>query len=257
MAIVLSHYASVLPHEFAHSITAWTVGIKDQPFAITWGGGSPANVLLLIDIDENVDYTAALDAGHHWQAALTAFAGPGIAATGLYLASRWAITKPFWLSHPVAANLLFWFLLMCLGNVSAYLPTRVFASHADVHNFIAGTGANPWVVYVVGNYLVLWAVVDFYRKVMPLGLRLSEFRTATARAVTLIAMTVFLFGYFANPSLLVGSDVRAQILAATSMMTIAPIVILQWRRLVLAPLPPLADGRPTAGPGPGVQAPRA
>ena len=242
VAILLSHYASVLPHEFGHSITAWLVGIKEHPFAITWGGGDPANVLLLIGIDENVDYTPALNAGHHWQAALTAFAGPGIAATGLYLTSRFVIKKPLWRSHPVAANLLFWFILMCLGNVYAYLPTRVFASHGDVHNFIAGTGSNPWVVYVVGNYLVLWGVVDFYLKVMPLGLRLSDFRTATARATTLIAMTVFLFGYFANPSLLFGSDIRSQILAATSMMAIAPIVVLQWRRLVLAPLPPLGDG---------------
>src|SRR5919112_441433 len=80
--VLLAHYAAVIPHEFAHSIMAWILGIKDQPGNIDWGGTSLLNVLLLANIDENVDYTPALEAGKHWQVALTAFAGPGIASGG-------------------------------------------------------------------------------------------------------------------------------------------------------------------------------
>jgi hypothetical protein len=61
---------------------------------------------------------------------------------------------------------------------------------------------------------------------------LSGFFTPTARGVTLVVATVFLFGYFANPSLLVGPDPRLQALAATSIMAIPPIVILLWGRIV-------------------------
>jgi hypothetical protein len=233
--VLLAHYAAVLPHEFAHSIMAWLVGIKDRPGAIDWGGASPLNVLLLANIDENVDYPSALAAGKHWQVALTAFAGPGLASAGLFLLARALITKPWWRTRPVMANFLFWFVLMNLGNIYDYVPMRVFANHADVHNFILGTGIDPWVIYVVGGYLVLWAIVDCYRRVLPLGVRLSDFVTPTARGVTLVVATTVLFGYFANPSLLVGSDPRLQVLAATSLMAIPPILILLWPRLVMSP----------------------
>lgn len=36
-------------------------------------------------------------------------------------------------------------------------------------------------IYVVGGYLVLWAIVDFYRNMLPLGLALSDFFTPASR----------------------------------------------------------------------------
>ncbi len=56
----LTHYAAVLPHEFAHSILAWVLGIKSVPGDIYWGPGSILNVALLVDIDENVGDRRAL-----------------------------------------------------------------------------------------------------------------------------------------------------------------------------------------------------
>lgn len=70
---------------------------------------------------------------------------------------------------------------------------------------------------------------------LPLGLQLSDFFTPTARGVTLVVAAVFLFGYFANPSLLVGPDPRLQALAATSIMAIPPVIILLWPRIVTTP----------------------
>lgn len=234
--VMLAHYAAVLPHEFAHSITAWLLGIKDQPGNIDWGGTSLPNLLFLIHIDENVDYDTALAAGKHWQVALTAFAGPGIINGGLFLLSRWLLPQAWFRARPVAANFLFWFLMMNLGNMYDYVPMRVFDTEGgDVHNFVRGAGVDPWVIYVVGSYLVLAAVVDFYRTQLPLGLDLSDFFTPVARAAPFVIATVFLFGYFANPSLLVGPDKTLQVMAATSIMAIPPVLILLWRRIVTAP----------------------
>lgn len=235
LIVLITHYAAVIPHEFAHSLVAWVVGIKDQPGDIDWGGMSPLNVLFLANIDENVDYTAALDAGKHWQAAVTAFVGSGLVNVGLFLISRALLRKPWLRTRPVIAYFLFWFLLMNLGNMYDYVPMRVFADHGDVHNFIQGTGIDPWVIFVAGSYLVLWAIVDLYRTQLPLGLQSSGFVTPTARGVTLISATIMLFGYFANPSLLGGSDLRLQVLAALSIMAIPPVVILLWRRIVTLP----------------------
>jgi hypothetical protein len=230
--VLLAHYAAVLPHEFSHSIMAWLLGIKDQPGNIDWGGTSLLNILLLIHIDENVDYTAALEAGKHWQVALTAFTGPGIANGGLFLLSRYLITKPWFRARPVAANFLFWFMFMSLANLYDYVPMRVFASDGDVHHFILGSGMDPWVIYVVGGYAVLWAIVDFYRTALPLGLELSGFFTPTARAVTFVVATVLLFGYFSIPSLIFEPDMASQLIARTSVMAIPPVLILLWNRIV-------------------------
>jgi hypothetical protein len=205
--VILAHYAAVLPLEFAHSIMAWVVGIKDQPGNIDWGGTSVSNVLFLINIDENVDYTPVLDAGKHWQVALPAFAGPGVTNVSLLLMSRYLITKPWFRTRPVAGN----FLFLNLGNMYDYVPMR------DLRR---------WQLHLT------WAIVDFYRNMLPLGLQLSDFFSPTARGVTLVVATVFLFGYFANPSLLVGSDLRLQVLAATSIMAIPPVVILLWHRIL-------------------------
>lgn len=103
IVLLLTHALAVLPHEFAHSIVAWLFGLKSNPLHIDWGGRSLLNILLLIHIDENVDYTAALHAGKDWQVALVAFAGPGLANGGLYLLSRRLIRSPRLARSPVAA----------------------------------------------------------------------------------------------------------------------------------------------------------
>src|SRR5262249_18703856 len=153
---------------------------------IDWGGTSILNILLLIHIDENVDYTAALAAGKRWQVALIAFAGPGLANGGLYLLSRRLIESRYVASRPFLAYVLFWFLFMNLANLFDYVPIRVFASDGDVEHFRLGTGISPWVIYAVGGYLVLWGLVDFYRVVLPYTLRVCGFESRTARAVVLI-----------------------------------------------------------------------
>lgn len=235
--VLLAHYAAVLPHEFSHSIMAWLLGIKDQPGNIDWGGTSLLNILLLIHIDENVDYTAALESGKHWQVALTAFAGPGIANGGLFLLSCLLIAKPWFRTRPVAANFLFWFLFMNLANLYDYVPMRVFAADGDVHHFVLGSGIDPWVIYVVGGYAVLWAIVAFYRRILPLGLALSDFFTPTSRAVTFVLATVLLFGYFSVPSLLFEPDMASQLIARTSVMAILPVLLLLWGRIVTPAAP--------------------
>lgn len=51
----LSHYLSVFAHEYAHAVTAWLLGYKSNPLDLNYGGTSPANLLLLMSIDQNVN----------------------------------------------------------------------------------------------------------------------------------------------------------------------------------------------------------
>ena len=243
VVLLLTHYAAVLPHEFMHSIVAWLLGIKANPLIIDWGGTSILNILLLIHIDENVDYTAALDAGKRWQVALIAFAGPGLANGGLYLLSRRLMESLYVSSRPYFAYILFWFLFMNLANLYDYVPLRVFASDGDVEHFRLGTDISPWVIYAVGGYLVLWGLVDFYRVVLPYTLRVCGFESRTARAVVLIVATAVMFGYFAIPGL-EEADNFSQLLSRTSLLAIPVVVAMRWRRIVTADSPARASPEP-------------
>jgi hypothetical protein len=237
LILLLTHYAAVLPHEFAHSIVAWILGLKESPFNIDWGGDSLLNLLLLINIDENVDYSAALAAGKDWQVALVAFAGPGLANGSIYLLCRRFVLAPGTVSRPKVAYVLFWFLFMNLANLYDYVPIRVFAADGDVHHFILGTGISPWAVYVVGGYLVLWAIVDFYRKVLPAILQVCVGSIHYARAVVLVVATSLLFGYFAIPGFEEADDISL-FMARTSVMAIPVVILMLWRRIIFTSPPP-------------------
>ncbi len=231
LVLLVTHYVAVIPHEFAHSIMAWLLGIKPEPGNITWGGTSLGNVLLLWDIDENVDYTAALAAGRGAAVAVVAFAGPGLANGGLYLLSRWLITRPWFATRPVAGYVLFWFLFMNLVNLYCYVPLRTFADDGDVHHFLLGTGLSPWWVYGVGGALVLWATVDCYRRVLPRTVRMCRFDTPVLRATLLIVATLLMFGYYAMPAF-EESDPVSLFMAGTSVLLIPVVLVASWRRVV-------------------------
>lgn len=230
--LLVTHYVAVIPHEFAHSTVAWLLGLKPEPGDITWGGGSLTNVLLLWNIDENVDYTAALDAGRGAAVALVAFAGPGLANGGFYLLSRWLITLDWFSGRPVAGYVLFWFLWINLANLYCYVPLRTFAGDGDVHHFLLGTGMSPWWVYAVAGALVLWAIVDGYRRVIPRAAAVGRFDTPTLRGILLTAATLVLFAYYAMPAL-EESDPVSLFMGGTSLLLVPVVLLLTWRPIVV------------------------
>lgn len=230
--LLLTHYVAVIPHEFAHSTVAWLLGIKPEPGNITWGGTSPTNVLLLWNINENIDYTAALAAGKGTAVAMVAFAGPGLVNGGFYLLSRWLIIRPWFTGRPIAAYVLFWFLWINLANVYCYVPLRTFSDDGDVHHFLLGTGLSPWWVYGVVGTLVLWATVDGYRKVIPQTAVVCGFSTPTLRGVLLVIATLLMFTYYALPALW-EQDPVSKFLGGTSILLTALVLVLAWRPVVL------------------------
>jgi hypothetical protein len=226
--ILLAHYIAVLPHEFSHSFMAWALGLKSDPFAIDWGGTGLLNILLLIHVDENVDYSMALHAGRNWQVALVAFAGPGLANGSLYLTARLMMAKRLFTS-PLLAYCLIWVLFMNLANLFDYVPIRTFSPWDDVAHFRLATGVSPWPIYIIGGYTVLAAIIDFYCRALPTSLDISGIVSVAPRAALLFLMTALLFGYFAIPAFRVPDEV-SHVIGGTSVMSI-PVVI--WASFVL------------------------
>lgn len=93
---------------------------------------------------------------------------------------------------------------------------------------------SPYVVYVVVGHLVLWAVVDDYRKVLSDTLAASRIDASVGRAIVLVLLTVIFFGYLAIPGLLEDdSAVTTLFIARASLLLIPVVILVNWRRIVL------------------------
>jgi hypothetical protein len=234
LLLLLTHYVAVLPHEFTHSILAWALGIKENPWLIDWGGDSVVNILLLWHINENVDYQSALDAGKTLTVAVVALSGPLLANGGMYLIFRRISTTAWVRARPFASWIVFWLIVVNLGNLWCYIPVRAFAADGDFRHFIWATGASPWLLYVIVGYLVLWGLVDFYRHVLPTSLDACGLLATWARASVLVVSTCVIFAYFAIPGFL-EADAVSLFIAGTSVMVIPPVLLATWRRVTQLP----------------------
>jgi hypothetical protein len=72
LAIIVAYYVSILLHEWGHGTLAWLYGVNNSPFDIQYGGW------LLMNADENVNYTNLIDSGRGVAAALIGIAGSSV-----------------------------------------------------------------------------------------------------------------------------------------------------------------------------------
>jgi hypothetical protein len=232
--ILLSHYLAVFPHEYAHSFAAWILGHKANPFALSYGGTSWNNLLLLGHIDENVDYHSIQSLGQGFHMFLIAFAGPGIANGLLFIGSLFLLKKYSIQRQPYLYYFVFWFNLMNLGNFYDYVPIRTFASHGDIAHMTAGLGVSPWCIYIIFGYLVGFLIWHFFTKTlmaMFINLRID---TNMARASLMITCVGILFGFFGG---IIGVFLSSKpmpygeisyFLSVTSFLMIPGIIVALW-----------------------------
>ena len=230
MVLLVTYYVSFMTHEYGHSFAAWMLGIKSSPWPITWGSNTIGNFLFLSEVDEHVDYDAAMASGKNLAVAVVALSGIAVNAL-LYLVFRFA--APLWRTstHALVAYSTFWLLAMEVGNFFCYVPIRVASPSGDMHNWTVGSHQSWWWLYVIIGYLTLWAMIDFYRTVMPESLDASDIRARVGRALVLVTATLLLFGYFAGPGLMKDDDLT-QFISRTSLLLIPVVLLVSWRRVV-------------------------
>jgi hypothetical protein len=93
LVLLVTYYVSFMTHEYGHSFAAWMLGIKSSPWPIHWGSNSIGNILFLAEVDEHVDYDAAMASGKNLAVAVVALSGIAV-NTLLYLVFRFA--APLW-----------------------------------------------------------------------------------------------------------------------------------------------------------------
>jgi hypothetical protein len=144
----LAHALGYLIHEYAHSFTAWALGFKANPLALNYGHLTLANVVFLLGVDENVQYSPIFASGKGHLASWIAVAGVLFGNGGFYLGARRLYSFAKRQRRPVVGLLAFLFCLMNVGNFFCYVPVRTFATHADMATVAKGLHASPWWIAV-------------------------------------------------------------------------------------------------------------
>ncbi|MDE4908185.1 hypothetical protein L0665_06125 [Methanogenium marinum] len=177
----------VIIHEHIHSTTAYLLGNMANPLAIYWG-----NPITLSGWDEGVEYSALFAAGEGVHAAIIAVMPlifHAIVVTGgIYLLLSRALLQKKWAYH-----LVFWFIIVNLAELIAYMPIRAFSLHGDIGNINHGLGLNPWITLVVGMPLVLIMLYYLLRHVLPGMYGMVAGDSPLKQYVILITMAFFLF----------------------------------------------------------------
>jgi len=227
VCVLLAHYAAVLPHEYAHSFMAFALGFKSQPLVIHFGGMKLANLLLLTEIDEQVDYGTIFARGAGSAAALIGFAGPGLANGGMYLLSLLFLRRQGVRANAPAFMLFFWFNLMNVGNFYDYVPLRTFATHGDVGYITQGLGVSAWVVLIVFGIPTAIAMWWLFARTIPLALARLAPNSAFRRRFILTSSVVVVFGYFGLAGWS-GYGEISHLLSIVSLALIPVMLILCW-----------------------------
>lgn len=231
----LSHYVAVFPHEYGHSLIASLSGFKDHFWQIDYGGKSLANVLLLANIDEQVNYTAMYAAHKDWLVALTAFAGPGFGNGLTYLISLWGMSQRNIESRPWLFYFFFWWNINSIGNFIDYVPIRTFAPHGDMFNLQHGLHISPWWLMIILGYLIVWVCWYFYTHTLLKAYTVLKLQNYIAQTVLLVIATGILFFGFYGRAGLYGYGEISEFLSLLSAWIIPPIIVacLPWRKWVI------------------------
>ena len=227
LCVLLAHHAAVIPHEYAHSFMAWALGYKTDPLIIQWGGRSVVNLLLLININEHVDYAAMFARGDGLIAALVGLAGPGLANGALYLLSLWLLRWPAVRANVLLFTFVFWFNFMNLGNFFDYVPIRTFAASGDIAHIAQGLDIAPWVALVVLGVPTAIAMWFFFAHTLPDALGRIAPASPLGRGIIVTVSVLIMFGYFGLVGL-VGYGQISHALSLASLCFIPVMLILCW-----------------------------
>jgi len=225
----LAHALGYFLHEFAHSFTAWILGYKANPLALTYGHLTPTNLLIQAQVEENVDYDPIFAAGKGFQAALIAGAGV-LANVVFYLGSLklYSICKQHdWKPAGLFSVL---FCLMNAGNFLDYVPVRTFTTHGDMVTLERGLHISPWWVVAVAGMPFAWAIWHFFRTLLP-DASWFLFPENQLRHIALVVTSCFvMFGYYGSSGLHGYGEICRRISLFSALVILPAALILCWPR---------------------------
>lgn len=226
---VLAHAIAYLTHEYSHSFCAWALGFMANPLALDYGDATPANLIMLRDVGDNVQYESILQGGHGLAVAVIALAGPYVGNALLYVC-LYAATKRVRM-HPIALSFTFWLLLMCVGNVWSYVPIRAITTHAHIAIAAGDMQVGVLTLFPFLMVLSLLIVVHFLARACPWFIS-AIVSGDNARKALMVAMTAtWLFFFYGMIGVISNYGVVSQVFSLVSMLFLTPIAAAWlWQR---------------------------
>ena len=193
--IFVAHAVAYLTHEWSHATVAWLLGWDTGPFDIDYGRSVPSNILFQQQVDDGVDYAPILASHRRWQAALVAFAGPGIGNGFLYVVCARLLRERAVLARRALALPVFWLAVMGAGNVWSYAPNRTVTTHADMALVARGLGISTWLLLPLVTVPSLVILRDLFGRVLP-AVRGALFVPGTVEDMTTAVLTCMVYFVF-------------------------------------------------------------
>jgi hypothetical protein len=232
-ALLITHAIVLFQHEYAHSGTAWVLGFKANPLAIIYGNLHLSNILLQLQMDENVEYTAIFNAGQGGAAATIALAG-WISNLVFYLACTVVLKRYLHRLRPAGLLFLFWVALMECANLWSYSPVRTITTEYDMGNVAHGLGISSWTLFpfvVLPTVLVAW---HFFGVLTPRVLARACGDDVLRRAFATAVACFIYFGFFGSASLLTDKFGEVStVISILSVFVFLPVVVM----MTLAEIP--------------------
>ncbi|MDD5144008.1 hypothetical protein [Methanoregula sp.] len=179
----------VVIHEHIHSTTASLLGRMQDPLAIVWG-----NPLTLDGWDEGVSYSDLFNAGLGADAAVIAVMPlvfhAVVVTAGMYILLSPALENNKWSFH-----LVFWFIIVNLMELIAYMPLRAFAGNGDIGNINHGLGLSPWVLFFWGTILIFLLLGILFFRILPRANVIIAGDSRPVRYVLLFLAAFFVFDW--------------------------------------------------------------
>lgn len=178
----------ILLHEFAHSTTAWVLGYTSTPMTVVWG-----NLITMQGWDEGVPYDALFHGrGHVAEAAIGA--APLAMHCIFVVVLTLCLCRVRAASHRVSFFALYWFLVLNLAELVAYLWMRPFIATGDTGRFNQGMDFSPWGLFLFGSAFLVCALWLLHRRGLPaLAEALSGWRPAQIAVIVATGFVLFLW----------------------------------------------------------------
>jgi len=219
-AFVIMYFVATIIHKWGHSIVAWLLGHKGNPFDVQFGGW------LLLRINEGVDYAHLMATQNETAAAIIGIAG---VATSLLivLVCFWALSYKRIGQHPVWFTFIYWLLVISMIPVLQYLMLTVFSSQGDVGYFVAGLGISAWWVFIPGTVITLYCLWRIFTIEVIKGYSVIPIKDLWAKRVflffTVFAIFILVYSNNYNPLSDLGNPLLNKVLALIAIIA-APII---------------------------------
>jgi hypothetical protein len=207
---------------------AWAFGYKANPLALNYGHLDWSNILIQSDIDENVNYDPIFAAARGSIASLIAIAGVLLGNGTFYVVSQYGYRTSKQAGRYTLALFFFLLCIMNVGNLISYIPTRTFATHADMATVEQGLKISPWWLAIILGVPFCIAAAHFVLKTVPEAMRFFFPQSRIGQTLLLALSCCMIFAFYGGAGLHRYGNVSHAISLVSIWLLLPVVAVYDW-----------------------------